>query len=592
MHARAALLLAPCAAATALLFSPALAASPPPSGCAGRAAPVAYRPGHVLANPPSNAPRVCGFTTGFPAAESHIVVTGKGQVVFTPAVAPSGLVGTGEGPGVAGSTQGNATPGGLAVTADDGEHWSMVQPDGVTWNPTDHGEYVDPRSGRFFFEDYGPIPLAPQLGADQEGPAYISWSDDLHTWQHSVLLGLTLPENPRFTSGIAPSGQPTPGGGYPSVLYFCANTNVGFTSPAIVGRLCYRSLDGGSSWTMRSQLLNALVPRHAECGTSGENLTAVDGYYPESTRDGSLYTLVACGGKTFLARSTDEAATFPVVHTASGPVQLTLPVDSVLNLGSGPQLRIDDHDNFYVVYPSSGGGSLTHLLLITSTDRGLTWSKPADITPPGVASILRWSVAVRHPGELALSLVAQRAGQSTFDAVMASTTNALEASPLLWSAVTNTAPILYASHISGAGYIVLGQGQIAVPDPFPLGIQPIAGPLSAGQDFIGVTIGPDGTVWGSFDADCGPTAKSAGCVASNDQTHGFVGALRPHVAPARPPTKTPVKIPAKHPTVTPPGHGLAATGVPRTLGVVALLLTLGAGAVLRARTRGSSSTQR
>jgi len=30
---------------------------------------------------------------------------------------------------------------------------------------------------RLFFEDYGPIPLAPSLGAAQEGPAHIMWTD-------------------------------------------------------------------------------------------------------------------------------------------------------------------------------------------------------------------------------------------------------------------------------------------------------------------------------------------------------------------------------------------------------------------------------
>ena len=45
-------------------------------------------------------------------------------------------------------TQSNASPAGLAVTRDDGAHWKVVKPSGVTWNPTDHSDYVDPDTAK------------------------------------------------------------------------------------------------------------------------------------------------------------------------------------------------------------------------------------------------------------------------------------------------------------------------------------------------------------------------------------------------------------------------------------------------------------
>ena len=220
------------------------------------------------------------------------------------------------------------------------------------------------------------------------------------------------------TGGVRPAG-------YPRVVYFCANTNVGFTSPAILGRVCFRSLDGGTTWTRASQLFASLLPKHAECGTSGESFSAVDGYYPEPASDGSLYVLVACGGKTYLARSNDEEATFPVVHTAGGPVVLPadVPIDSITRaLGSGPQLRIGTDDVFYLVYPQLTGSAITKLVVRASGDHGVTWSGPSDLTAPGVTRVLRWSAAQRGDGLLAVGYLGQRAGQTTWDAYVTTNT--------------------------------------------------------------------------------------------------------------------------------------------------------------------------
>lgn len=393
-----------------------------------------------------------------------------------------------------------------------------MRPSGATWNPTDHGDYVDPRTGRVFFEDYGPIPPVPAFGTAQEGPAHINSSDDLVHWRHTVITGLFLPENPHFTSAPAPRGQPRPHG-YPDVVYFCANTNVGFTSPVIAGRLCYDSLDGGTTWAQRSLLFTGTVPRHAQCGRSPEQFSAIDGYYPQPASDGSLYVMVACGGATYLARSTDEAATFPVEVVRGRPVTLPVPTPPEGSVVETPQLRIGAHDEFVLVYAAG-----QQLLMRASGDRGLHWTRPYRVTAPGVARLGEWAVAMDGDA-LAVSYLGARAGQRTFDGYLTATRDVSAAlrgggGPLFAAGRVNPTgrPLLYGASVQGSGY-VLGPGGTAVPLPPPLSNQ------STGNDFIGAAVQPDGTAWGSFTADCGPAPSAASCRAADDQTRGWAGEL-------------------------------------------------------------------
>jgi hypothetical protein len=490
-------------------------------GCEGTPPVVAHHPGgHPLRPRPRHLPRACGVTTGYPGAESHIVVRNDGTVVYTPAVLPDGLLGTNivpvdQNP----DAQSNASPGALAVTSDRGAHWRVVKPAGVTWNPTDHSDYVDPATGRMFFEDYGPIPLVPGFGAEQEGPAHISWTDDLRHWHHTALPGMFLPENPRFASGVAPAGRPKPVR-YPTVTYFCANTNVGFVSPVIAGRVCYRSLDGGTSWAQGALLFSGAVPQHPECGGQGENYSAIDGYYPQPAPNGWLYVMVSCGGKTYLARSTDEAATFPVVHGRNGPVTLPVPATSVGDVGGTPELRIASDGTFLLGYQVG-----SRLLLRVSTTRGMTWGAPLDVTAPGVAAINQWAMAASGRGDVAFSYLGQRKGQTTWDGYLTYTrrlpaTLRSHAAVVLLSGRLNPPqrPLLYGSSIQGSGYLY-GPGGAPVPYPPPFNNQMM------GNDFIGAAIAPDGTPWGSFNQDCGPSPDSAGCRRQHDQTRGFAGYL-------------------------------------------------------------------
>ena len=503
----------------------------------------------------------CATSTGYATAESHLNVFPDGTVVMTPAVLPSGLGGTGEGPDDPnGPPQSNASPGALTMTRDDGAHWSLVKPSGTTWNPTDHGDYIDPVTGRLFFEDYGPIPLYPAFGADQEGPAHINVSPDQgKTWTHTVLGDVQLPENPQFTSAPPPVGGDKPVG-YPRVTYFCANNSIGFTSPLIAQRNCYRSLDG-THFSPRSVILRSSVPVHPECNGQGENLSAMDGHYPQPAPDGSLYLMVSCGPLTFLARSTDEALTFVTLKRGEGPRTIPLPAASIPDFNSSALQVLSD--GTLAVTDIEGG----RLRLRVSKDVGKSWSPAVDVTAPGIARAATWTVTSRGSA-LALAYLGQKNGTESWAAYVSVVRHPQS---LLTRGGTTVVSgkvrdvVLYGSNqlgpaVQGAGTI---GGPLGTHVPFP----PPFDDQTFGNDFLGVALGPDGTAWGSFTLDCGPTPESPGCTANGGQTRGLVGRLVTVSAAA-----------VRRPSAVPPaksGGGLAATGLPAGavgLGLVVLVL--------------------
>jgi hypothetical protein len=563
------------------VLTPVVSAAPasPPRSCSGLPPVLTHLPG-------GSQPRLsqdvvaCGGTTGFAGAESHIVATTSGAVVFTPAVLPHDLLGTGAAPVPVGEdTQSNASPAGQAVTNDGGRSWKLVKPYGLTWNPTDHGDYADPVTGRLFFADYGPIPQAPALGPEQEGPAHLMWSpDDGSTWHHSAIDTVFLPENPRFTSALAPAGGARPTG-YPNVVYFCANSNVGFTSPVIASRSCFASLDGGTTWVDKGIVLRGAPPAHPECGGSGEDYSAIDGSYPQPASDGSLYLMVACGGTTYLARSTDEAATFPVLHRPGGaPVALPLPATGPgLNLGLS-DLRIGAGDVLYLV-DQEVLAARTTLLLRVSRDFGRSWSRPVDLLAPRVAQVLHWSMAVRGD-QLAVAYLGHRAGATSWDGWITSvrgvaTTLARGGVPRLLSGQVNdpSRPLLFGDNVQGGGTLQLpGPLNNQVPFPPPFDIQVF------GNDFIGAAITPGGAPWGSFTQDCGSSPSAAGCVAQKGQTRGYAGHLEPLLQPLRR-VAPPVAQPAAR---LGSDRQLPATGSTPLLAGLGLLVLLGALVVRKA----------
>jgi len=469
------------------------------AGCSpARPAVAADAAGHVLRPQPRGAPIPCSTTTGFGAGETRIFAT-KDAVIYAPAIFTPGPAGLGYGAQLPGPRfQFIASPGGVAVTRNNGASWKAVLPMGMTWQPSDEQEYVDRATGRFFFYNFGGNPF-PQTAAATTAPdtvlfpgmeAHLMWTgDDGATWHHATACCPLLSENPRFVAARAPRGAAQPHG-YPNVVYFCANSNIVLTLPGIA-RVCSRSLDGGSSWSTASVMFTYPVPQHSECGSSGEDFGAGDGNYPQALPDGTLVVMVACGSHRFLARSTDEGATWPVMKSSGRPLEIP----------SFDELRTDTAGNLYGF--KAAGGRIT--MRVSRT--GQTWSGPILMTAPGVAQVDAWNPAVRAPGAAAVSYYGQRPGQTTTDGYLSATRSALAWSPIVWHAMLNDpgTPMLTAS-----------------------GTRPPPGDV-AYLDFNGSDIAPDGSMWASFVQDCPPGDVTFPCGDGHARAmygaRGFAGRL-------------------------------------------------------------------
>jgi hypothetical protein len=193
-------------------------------------------------------------------------------------------------------------------------------------------------------------------------------------------------------------------------------------------------------------------------------------------------------------------------------------------------------------------------VLRLSTDRGLTWSKPLDLLAPGLTAVHNWAMA-QYGDQVAVAYLGHRTGP-TWDGWI-TTAKGVRASlaagrtPVLTSGQVNDPkrPLLYGDNVQGAGTFQLPAplGN-TVPFPPPFDIQVF------GNDFIGATIAPDGTAWGSYTQDCGPSPDSAGCVAQQGQTRGWAGHLeRAAVAVAPVPVSAP-----RAPAAQLPATGLGA----------------------------------
>ncbi len=440
-------------------------------GCASPARVDAFTPAGPVA---TYRGRACTLSTGFLTSETHLRVAPDGTIVQQPAQTTPGIAGTGFVKGAPGpKPQSQVTPAGFAVSPDGGRSFHLVQPSGAQWVASDGAIHIDRATGRLYYYALSPVvvpadgdvPLTDQVPA---GYAHLMTSDDDgRTWFHTQAPGYVESENPRFTSGPPPRGgdRPVPG---EQVAYWCGNS-VLF---AFVQRDCWRTLDGGYTWSQRSTLLRRGLPVHAECGRDEEDFDATDGNYPQTAADGSLWTLVSCGGRTFLARSTDEALSFPVVRAVPA-------LD---------ELRVDSRGKMYGVTKVG-----TALVLRTSRDSGRTWSTPVDLVAPARrgAAVGQWAVALRGPGQLAVAYLTAHRGGGWDGSV-----TKLRGSTLLTATVHD--------------------GRRAL----------VTSPSAAQDDYIDLDVAPDGSAWASFYGDCG---ADPACATSSPNPRAKISVLL-HVA--------------------------------------------------------------
>jgi hypothetical protein len=390
--------------------SPASAAGP---GCAPHRPAVAHRAGGTrLARQPDNPPIPCLTTVGR-TSESASVGTGKtGSLFFAPlntntsAPPQNTLMG----------------PENVVRSRDGGRTWKTLSSGG----PTTGGfvppwMHVDPQTSRIWFSTTLPTLCG----------ARISWSDDDgDTWQTNPAVGCPAQGANKVLEGPAPEGSAKPTG-YRHVVYFCANGQDTVNSSVS----CYRSLDGGQSFTAVSS------PDPARPDGCDEQHPARAGIVAPN---GVLYFPTSVCGELGVAISRDEGVTWKQRHIAKTTVEDTyIATDAA-----------DAAGNIYIAYIGAH-----HLPALTiSRDQGATWTAPITVRAPRVKEVRRVAVTAARRGHLALAYQGSTNGK-TFQGYVTTTANALARKPLYWSAPLNdpARPLVRAADEEGFGDRLLYQ---------------------------------------------------------------------------------------------------------------------------------------
>ncbi|MEA2494916.1 MAG: hypothetical protein QOJ29_2827 [Thermoleophilaceae bacterium] len=453
--------------------------------------------GHAI----SPAPRQlvpCATETGFYVGETGIGVTKQGTVWFSAANREWAL----------------------ARTRDSGAHWDAFSVPGpqafpgcnfavspVTCQDSESAKdntvadaylYVDPTTSKLFWaKTYGEA-LCSSLSMSP---------DDGASWQSVPTFACPGGDYEKLAAGPPPAGGPTPVG-YPNVVYVCTN---GPAPTFVVGpaRICYKSLDGGTTWanTGAPPVPSPLAPGCAQ--------------FQEPQRvgpDGTLYLPLTCGllgqlptASVRVAISHDEGQTWSYSEVPSG--------GATNNAGflGGVSLDIDRGGTVYVVWPGTDGKAY----LAASKDQGTTWNGPLTASAPGVkqAGAPFAQVAALEPGHVAIAYYGYTGTDTKrLDGYLTESFNAADPKPIFYTGLLN--------------------------DP----AQPLYFAVKSGSlprnDFLGVTIAPDGTPWTALTKLRSDSPDSEGFI----QSTGYAGRLvavndLQGTAPAR--VKSPSKKTAK-----------------------------------------------
>lgn len=361
------------------------------------------------------------------------------------------------------------------------------------------------------------------------------------TWESVAAFGCPGGDYEKIAGGPRPGSDP---GGY--VLYGCAN---GPAPTFVVGpaRVCYRSHDGGITWLPTGAPV-VPSPRAPGCLHFQESHAVAP--------DGTLWMPLGCAldpSRVMVARSVDEATTWDYVDVPTGGVPATG------DLIGGVSLAIDEAGTVFVLWTATDGA----LRLAATADGGGTWRGPFTVSAPGVTvGMPRGQVAAGEAGHVAIAYygLGDRAGvlhgwlTESFDA-------------------DGDDPTFHSV-------------QLDTPDD-PLYVPVESGTLPR-NDYLGVTIGPDGTPWAALVKLVSPTPDDEGFI----QSTGFAGRLADHPATAG---TTPGSAPAGTRPVTPPPAdqvaGPLGSPLPATGGGLALVGLILAAAGMATR-RGARTTLR
>src|SRR3954468_16423082 len=416
------------------------------AGCApSRPAVAHYAGGQIVPAPQKRVP--CATETGFYTGETGIGVSPNGTVWFSAADWEWALV----------------------RSRDNGAHWERFTVPGpqampgcgvgtsafsVPCSDSESDKYntvgdafllVDRDSNRLFWSKTYGYAICSSLNYSP---------DDGANWRAVPRFACPGGASGKMPSGPPPKGGEQPAGTFKNVVYECVN---GPVPTFVVGpaRTCQKSLDGGQTWSNAGL---PVVPSPQAPGCLHFQEPQVVG------RDGTVYMPLGCGASAVMvAISHDEARTWSYVTVPIGDS------GSSAGLIGGVSAAVDDAGTLYVVWP----GADNKVYLATTKDEGRTWTGPLLVSAPGVmpASEPHAQVAAREPGHIAIAYYGSTGSDTeTLNGYLTESFDAGAAKPLLYSATLNDP---------------------AKPLYFPVeddGTPPR-------NDYLGVTIAPDGTPW-------------------------------------------------------------------------------------------------
>lgn len=433
----------------------ATATSPTARGCHARWPVRAFRAGVDRVDPArvTTLPISCGTETGYATSETTLALTNGGAILFSPA----------------------GTENSLARSADGGRTWGLVQPVQMQytnlWNTVDPQVVVDRRTGRVFWvhatytlDLRWPLPdqspaawLVPTAVANAHGFQVYSSADSGLTWRTADYRYENTADWEKLFVGPPPpvsTGAPQPSG-YPDLVYVCANAPLEVSGP---GRACYKSLDGGATFTSTGlEFPSAVAP--LGCPALAANTGVV-------APSGTVYIPQSCSSGTYLAISDDEGASYRWLPVPGAP--------AANGLGAVVQLAIDQAGHLYLLWLAGG-----RLELAISRDGGQHWNAPLVVSPPDLHSITLPALAAGPPGHVGVVFYAG-AGTSTsaLSGYISETTGALAPRPLLYvGAVNDPAQPIFDNY--GDAY-------------------------SPRADFVGAGYDPRGNFWGGLVKQLGP----------------------------------------------------------------------------------------
>jgi hypothetical protein len=468
------------------------AASSNPAGCAPSRPARAY---HASGAPVAPAPRKlvpCATETGYYTGETGIGVTQAGTVWFSAAnwewqLARSGDAGahwqafTVPGP--------QAYPGCYVGTSAVSDCDTSEQ--GKYNTVADAYLYVDPYTSKIFWSKTYGLAVCSSLSMS---------ADDGANWTALTRFACPGGDYEKLAAGPPPAGGATPTG-YPDVVYGCVN------GPAPVfaagpSRVCYKSLDGGSTWAPAGfPVPSPLAPGCA--------------WFQEPQRvgpDGTLYMPLNCGlgnnanpaGLIRVALSHDEGTTWSYVEVP------TASTGNAASLIGGVSLDVDRAGILYVVWP----GADRRVYLAIGRDHGQTWRGPFAVSPPGVrqSGAPFAQVSARDPGHIAIAYYGYTGSDSSrLNGYLTESFDGRDPNPLLYTAQLNASA------------------------------QPLYFPVKSGSlprnDYLGVTVAPDGTPWTGLVKLRSDTPDSQGYI----QSTGYAARLVPAAALARDRTRPPAR---------------------------------------------------